>query len=158
MTTAQQNEVTRILSLSLAPLSRVEIIRELLKLKVKTNSRNMDAASLELQLEVYADELMGFPADCVLQALQDAGRQKWWPDWGTLEALITPLQGLRKRLLHDLKARNNLIPGRSDRERRYNNDPKTLGHFLNSLQKNFYEGHSEKMVSEEAMDKRQQKG
>ncbi|WP_085899525.1 hypothetical protein [Kiloniella majae] len=129
----QQNEVERILSLSLAPLSRVEIMRELLKLKVKTNSRNMDAASLELQLEVYADELTRFPADCVLQALQDAGRQKWWPDWGTLEGLVTPIQDLRQRLLRDLKAHDNMIPVRSEKERRYNNGPKALGDFLNKL-------------------------
>ncbi|WP_421784193.1 hypothetical protein [Kiloniella litopenaei] len=133
MTREQQNEVARILSLSLAPLSRVEIMRELLKLKVKTNSRNMDAASLELQLEVYADELTRFPADCVLQALQDAGRQKWWPDWGTLESLLTPLQELRQRLLRDLKARDNLIPARNERERRNNEGPEALGFFLGGL-------------------------
>ena len=134
MTREQQNEVIRILSLSLAPLSRVEIMRELLKLKVKTSSRNMDEASLELQLEVYADELARFPADCVLQALQDAGRQKWWPDWGALESLLTPLQELRQRLLRDLKARDNLIHRRHGRERLNSEEPEALSFFLKNLE------------------------
>ncbi|WP_120497335.1 hypothetical protein [Kiloniella sp. EL199] len=133
MTKTQQIEVMRILSLSLSPLPRVEIMRELLKLKVKTNSRNMDAASLELQLEVYADELTRFPADCVLQALHDAGQQKWWPDWGTLESLLTPLQNLRQRLLRDLKARDNLIPRRCDKERLNSEGPEALEVFLKDL-------------------------
>ncbi|MEH6631580.1 MAG: hypothetical protein V7776_12165 [Halopseudomonas aestusnigri] len=113
MTTEQQGEVVRILKLSLAPLPRTEIIRELLKLKVKTNSRNMDAATLELQLEVYADELAKFPADCVLQALKDVGRQKWWPEWGQLERLLTPLEGTRRRVLREVEAVNGLTKLRS---------------------------------------------
>lgn len=143
MTTEQRGEVVRILKLSLAPLPRTEIIRELLKLKVKTNSRNMDAATLELQLEVYADELAKFPADCVLQALNDVGRQKWWPEWGQLERLLTPLEGTRRRVLREVEAANGLTKPRILNKRTAGQSPtgqtltgqtfKHLGDFMSDI-------------------------
>ncbi|WP_419905063.1 hypothetical protein [Kiloniella sp.] len=133
MTTEQQAEMVRILKLSLAPLPRTEIIRELLKLKVKTNSRNMDAATLELQLEVYADELAKFPADCVLQALKDVGRQKWWPEWGQLERLLTPLEATRRRVLREVELANGLIKPRSLNARTARKQPTRLGEYMSEL-------------------------
>ncbi len=135
MTTEQADEAARILKLSLSPLPRTEIVRELLKLKVKTNSRNMDAASLELQLEVYADELARFPADCVLQALKDAGRQKWWPEWGQLERLLAPLEVTRRWVLREVEGRNGekfkgLIKPLQSTGRGESSKPKALGDFL----------------------------
>ncbi|WP_157230895.1 hypothetical protein [Kiloniella laminariae] len=103
MPPAQRAEAIRTLRLSLAPLSRSQTMRELLRLKVKTGSRNMDAQTLELQLEVYADELARFPADCVLQVLGEVGRGKWWPDWGEIERRLTPLETTRRRILRALE-------------------------------------------------------
>ncbi|MFD2205801.1 hypothetical protein [Kiloniella antarctica] len=131
MAAEKQTEMIRILKLSLAPLPRTEIVRELLKLKVKTNSRNMDVATLELQLEVYADELAKFPADCVLQALKDVGRQKWWPEWGQLERMLSPLEVTRRGVLRAVEGANKRV--KPDRLRGCPNGAVSTGQDLKRL-------------------------
>ncbi|MFD2206622.1 hypothetical protein [Kiloniella antarctica] len=108
-TDGQLMEAERVAVLSLSPLPRAEIVKELLRLQVKTSSRNMDETRAELQLEVYADELERYPADCVLLALKLAGSEKWWPEWETLERTLSPLDATRKTLLRGIRQRLSLV-------------------------------------------------
>jgi hypothetical protein len=63
--------------------------RELLRLKLTTKTRAQDAADLSFQLAVYAEELAAYPEDAVIDALRYwRAREKWWPAWAELKALL----------------------------------------------------------------------
>ena len=74
-----------LLSRALEPSSKAMVLKELTKLKLKTTTKNMDAAELKMQLGVYTDELAKYPPDIVITVLAKwAEQSKWWPAWHEL--------------------------------------------------------------------------
>ncbi|WP_085908297.1 hypothetical protein [Kiloniella majae] len=91
------------LKLSIAPLPRTEVVRELVRLKAKTANKNMSDEDLRMQLEVYAEELQAYPADCVIHALKLAGSNEWFPTWSDLERILSPMVLVRKSILREVQ-------------------------------------------------------
>ena len=74
-----------LLSKALEPSDKAMVLKELTKLKLKTTTKNMDAAELKMQLGVYTDELAKYPPDIVTTVLAKwAEQSKWWPTWHEL--------------------------------------------------------------------------
>lgn len=82
---ADQNLAVDLLNLSLSPMPRDTILRELTMLKVKTKMRNVEQNELTLMLTAYADELEAFPEDIVRYILRSyASTSIWFPAWADL--------------------------------------------------------------------------
>lgn len=90
---------------SQSPLPKTDIMDLLFEVKLLTASRTMDDNELKAQLEIYATKLLEFPADCVKQVLKSACNDKWWPEWASLVAKLSPYDQTRKMLLREIHKR-----------------------------------------------------
>jgi len=71
------------------PADRKLVGQCLVKLRALTATRNLGDFDLDLTLEAYADKLMEYPADAVVQALNEApDRDKWFPAWADLKTRL----------------------------------------------------------------------
>jgi hypothetical protein len=76
------------------------IIAGLAKLRALTASRARDDRSTDIQIEAYIEQLKMWPADAVVQALNDApSRSKWFPTWHELEEQLKYLTTDRRLIV-----------------------------------------------------------
>ena len=91
---------SKILELCEAP-ERPMVIEGLIKLRALTAHRNEENANLELISEAYIDKLMQYPADAVIQALNEApDRDKWFPAWHDLKVRLDYLTTDRRLMVN----------------------------------------------------------
>ena len=91
---------SQILDLCEAP-ERSTVIEGLIKLRALTAHRNEENANLELISEAYIDKLMAYPADAVVQALNEApDRDKWFPAWHDLKDRLDYLTTDRRLMVN----------------------------------------------------------
>jgi hypothetical protein len=77
------------------------VIEGLIKLRALTAHRNEENANLELISEAYIDKLMQYPADAVIQALNEApDRDKWFPAWHDLKVRLDYLTTDRRLMVN----------------------------------------------------------
>jgi len=77
------------------------IAQALLKLRALTASRNTGDLDLDLTLEAYAEKLAEYPADAVVQALNEAPDQStWFPAWHELKIRLDYLTENRRLILN----------------------------------------------------------
>ena len=73
----------------------------MLKLRALTASRNTGDLDLDLTLEAYAEKLAEYPADAVVQALNEApDRSTWFPAWHELKIRLDYLTENRRLILN----------------------------------------------------------
>lgn len=79
-----------------APMDARDILKRLMALKVKTAQRRTSGEETELQLQLYVDELAGWPADVVAYVLEtQPSASQWWPTWFELNERLS-LYGRRR--------------------------------------------------------------
>jgi hypothetical protein len=67
----------------------VVVEQELLRLKLKTASRNLTDQEVGLQVSIYAEDLACYPEDSVVGVLRQwATEHKWWPAWAEIKGLL----------------------------------------------------------------------
>jgi hypothetical protein len=77
------------------------IAQAMLKLRALTASRNTGDLDLDLTLEAYAEKLAEYPADAVVQALNEApDRSTWFPAWHELKVRLDYLTENRRLILN----------------------------------------------------------
>jgi hypothetical protein len=102
-----------LLNLSLSPMPRPSILKELTLLKVKTKMRNVTEGELTLMLSAYADELSRFPADIVVYVLRAwADTNIWFPAWADLATELRWRTDKRQFKLDALSKEPDQIAGR----------------------------------------------
>jgi hypothetical protein len=77
------------------PLDPVEMAQLLTRLKVKTSS-NKPAGDLDMEFQIYAEDLMAYPADIVREVLKtQPDHHGWWPNWKMLRDRLEPMAANR---------------------------------------------------------------
>jgi hypothetical protein len=91
------DEARRRLAPFLEPAPREELMRELMRLRIRTRSKNPGTDDLAAIAAVYADDLARFPARAALEALEFWGTHKdFWPSMREL------LEEVKKRCRDEL--------------------------------------------------------
>jgi len=104
---------TAILGLS-KPAPDDMILRALLKLRSLTAWRGIGDADLDMTLEAFAEKLSEYPADAVIQALNEApDKSKWFPTWFDLKTHISYLSQRRRLILEAIDRRIEKLTPRS---------------------------------------------
>lgn len=89
---------------SLTSMPTDELSRLLVRMRVKTRTKAESPELVDLQLEIYAQDLEKWPADVVRNALLHwSETQIFWPAWAELVAIMEPLTRKRRALLEVLE-------------------------------------------------------
>ena len=98
----EREEALEILRALCRPASHRECLKEVARLKALTAAARVGEQDLEIQLEVFAEELERYPMDVVRSACRDWPRcpgGKWWPSWAELRDMCDERFLKRKALL-----------------------------------------------------------
>ena len=85
-------------------LSPQEIVVELGKLRLCTTAKDLTQDDLGIQISIYTEKLMSYPAEAVKYVLTtQADVSKWWPAWSDIYVRLELHCAKRRKTLEALK-------------------------------------------------------
>ena len=94
----------RLVEAAMAPADKMTIAREVTRLRAMTKAKAEQEDDLKVLAALYSEDLRAYPTDVVVSVIRKwINREKWWPAWSELKAMLDEALRYRSALLKTLE-------------------------------------------------------